>query len=91
MCLIGGAEKRDSWLKDIHVSFYCVRPKDDKFSFRGLAAGDGGVNPAQLCVSSVRNAASFQLSVAWLKSFNPFGVESPDGASTSLHLLTLSL
>lgn len=83
-----GLKKGDSWLKDIHVRFYRV----DKFSFPGLAAGDGGGgSPDQLCVSSVRNAASFQLSVARLKSFNPFGVESPDGASTSLHLLTLSL
>ena len=33
-----GLKKGDSWLKDIHVRFYRV----DKFSFPGLAAGDGG-------------------------------------------------
>lgn len=46
---------------------------------------------AQPGVSGVRSAASFRLSVAWLKSFNLFGVLSPDGALTSRHLLTLSL
>lgn len=33
-----GLKKGDSWLKDIHVRFYRV----DKFSFPGLAVGDGG-------------------------------------------------
>lgn len=50
---------------------------------------EGGL--VQLDVSSMRNAASLRLLVAWLKSFNLFGVESPAGTSTSLHLLALSL
>lgn len=57
----------------------------------GLSGGPRGAKRAQLGVWSTRNAASVWLLVAWLKSFNPCGVESPAGALTSLHLLPLSL
>lgn len=47
---------------------------------RGVGSGDGWVGLAKPGPWSVWNAASVRLSVARLKSFNPFGVESPDGA-----------
>lgn len=38
------------------------------------------MSKAQLWLSSVKNVGAIDLSVTQLKSFNPFGVESPDGA-----------
>lgn len=43
-------------------------------------ASGGWMSTAQLRLSSVKNVGAIDLSVTPLKSFNPFGVESPDGA-----------
>jgi len=73
------------------LTVYYFKLKDSKFSFSWISSGLWGVSQAQLGVSRVRNAVSVWLLVALLKSFNPWGVESPAGALTSLHLLPLSL
>lgn len=47
-----------------------------------MSGGRGAdwMRPAQHRLSSVKNLGAIDLSVTSLKSFNPFGVESPDGA-----------
>lgn len=84
MCVCAGVGK---WAD---LTVYCVAPKDKQvFHFRAwkqvVAVGGG------LGVYCAGNTASARLSAAQPKSFNPFGVESPAGAATSLHLLALSL